>query len=56
MFGLFGFEIVGENNMKIKLSGGKEDEAYIKMGFKIEAADIVNIDKPELYFKALKSQ
>jgi hypothetical protein len=36
------------------LYGSKEDESYFEQVLKTEGVDLINIDRPEIYFEALK--
>jgi glycerophosphoryl diester phosphodiesterase len=42
-----------KHNLKIMLYGSKEDEDYFKKVIATKAVDMINIDRPETYFKVL---
>ncbi|MFM1875584.1 MAG: hypothetical protein RL266_1321 [Bacteroidota bacterium] len=43
-----------KHNLKIMLYGSKEDEAYFKKVLATKGVDMINIDRPEIYFEVLK--
>lgn len=46
--------ICKKHNLKIMLYGSKEDEDYFKKVLDTNGVDMINIDRPEIYFEVLK--